>query len=463
MFPPGAASAPLRQVVGVKADGTVVAALSDASIDLSAEADVVSAAVGAQHVVLMHRDGTAAGYGANDDLQCAVDRFFLRPHVEGAFLIGFRPGLTIAEATTVLKALTGSETASFTKEDGTAAAPEDRIATGLTANSGEGTPLATVVLMGDVTCDGAIEEADAQAILDYLEKGTELSAAALRAASACTDGDWGKIRSFKATLNGEEKSYYTYTEANRVIAGVNVIRDYAAGTGKIAQYGDWNRATTTEESKFEAAYAENADTVGYIVLEGTNIDYPIMFDRTGEWYYNDHTFDKEKSESAAIYTYYYGYDKNIVVTGHNSRPSGSMFHQLHHLQEFNVGETNCLQKKYCGKELTDLPDFNVYADRVWTVNLYGVETRYEIFAMYETKAPADEEMDWFDNIWWGSHKRTDEAGIQQWIDKQLGLSEVQIDTDVTTEDTFLTVFTCATEHADANQNARLFFFLKRVD
>lgn len=174
---------------------------------------------------------------------------------------------------------------------------------------------------------------------------------------------------------------------------MNVIRDYAAGTGKIAQYGDWNRATTTEESKFEAAYAENADTVGYIVLEGTNIDYPIMFDRTGEWYYNDHTFDKEKSESAAIYTYYYGYDKNIVVTGHNSRPSGSMFHQLHHLQEFNVGETNCLQKKYCGKELTDLPDFNVYADRVWTLNLYGVETHYEIFAMYETKAPADEEMD----------------------------------------------------------------------
>ena len=89
----------------MKADGAVVAALSDASIDLSAEANVVSAAVGAQHVVLMHRDGTAAGYGANDDLQCAVDRFFLRPHVEGAFLIGFRPGMTIAEATTVLKAV----------------------------------------------------------------------------------------------------------------------------------------------------------------------------------------------------------------------------------------------------------------------------------------------------------------------------------------------------------------------
>lgn len=447
-------------VVGVKADGTVVAVLADASIDLSAEKDVVGAAVGTQHIVLMHRDGTAVGYGVNDDLQCAVDRFFLRPHVEGEYLIGFRPGMTIAEATAVLKALTGSETAFFEGEGITDA---DLIKTGLAAYQQEGTPLATVVLMGDVNGDGAITEEDAQAVLDYIEKGQQLSTAALHAARACDDADWGKIEEFTAALNGEKKSYYTYTDANRMIAGVNVIRAYAEGTGKLAQYGDWNRATTAEESKYEEAYAQNEDTVGYITIEGTNIDYPIMFDRTGKWYYNDHTFEKESSESAAIYAYYYGYTKNTVVTGHNSRPSGSMFHQLHHLQEFNVGETNCLQKKYCGKELVDLPDFSVYADRVWTLNLYGVETRYEIFAMYETKAPADAEKDWYDNIWWGSHNRTDDAGIQEWIDKQIGLSEVQIDTTVTTGDTFLTVFTCATEHADANKNARLFFFLKRVD
>ena len=72
-------------------------------------------------------------------------------------------------------------------------------------------------------------------ILDYLQNGQQLSMAALRAAQACDDEDWGKIESFKATIDGEEKSYYTYTDANRMIAGTNVIRAYAAGTGRIAQ------------------------------------------------------------------------------------------------------------------------------------------------------------------------------------------------------------------------------------
>ena len=450
-------------VVGVKADGTVVAALSDASVDLSAEANVVSAAVGAGHIVLMHQDGTAAAYGANDDLQCAVDRFFLRPHAEGEFLIGFRPGMTVAEATPILRAVTGSESASFLKADGSAAAETDLIATGLVACSAENTPAGTVVLMGDVTSDGVIDEADAQAILDYLQNGQQLSMAALRAAQACDDEDWGKIESFKATIDGEEKSYYTYTDANRMIAGTNVIRAYAAGTGRIAQYGDWNRSTTAEESKFETAYAENGDTVGYIALDSTNIDYPIMFDRTGKWYYNNHTFEKKESESASIYAYYYGYSQNNVFTGHNSRPSGSMFHQMHHLQEFNLGETTCMHKKYCGKELTDLPDFNTYANRVWTINLYGVETRYEIFAMYETKAGCSIEDTLYDNAWWGSHKKSTEAEITEWLNKQIGLSEFKFDTTVTAEDTFLTVFTCGNEHDDANKNARLYFFLKRVD
>lgn len=451
-------------VVGVKADGTVVAALSDTTVDLSSETNVVAASVGAQHVVLMHRDGTAAGYGVNDDLQCAVDRFFLRPHVEDQFLIGFRPGMTIAEATPVLKALTGSETAFFAKEDGTAAAETDLIATGLSACTAEGTPLATVVLMGDVNGDGAITEDDAQAIMNYLQEGEQLSVAAMRAARACDDEDWAKIETFKATLDGEEKTYYTYTDANRMIAGVNVIRAYAAGTGTIAQYGDWNRATTTEESKFEACYAENEDTVGYIVIEGTNIDYPIMFDSTGKWYYNNHSFEKEEKEAGSVYAYYYGYGWNNAVTGHNSRPSGSMFHQLHHLQEFNLGETNCLQKKYCDMELADLPDFNVYANRVWTVNLYGVETRYEIFAMYETEAGVSLSDTLYDNAWWGSeNQRTTEEGVQEWIDKQLELSEFAFNANVSPDNTFLTIFTCGNEKVDADEGARLYFFLHRVD
>ena len=141
-----------------------------------------------------------------------------------------------------------------------------------------------------------------------------------------------------------------------------------------------------------------------------------------------------------------------------------MFHQLHHLQEFNLGETNCLQKKYCDMELVDLPDFNVYANRVWTVNLYGVETRYEIFAMYETEAGVSLSDTLYDNAWWGSeNQRTTEEGVQEWIDKQLELSEFAFNANVSPDNTFLTIFTCGNEKVDADEGARLYFFLHRVD
>ena len=455
-------------VVGVRTDGTVLTALVEA-VELPGETDVVDAAVGEKHIVLMHKDGTATAYGENDDLQCTVDRFFLRPYreavasPEGAsyYVYGFRPGMTVGEATPILQAVCASESAYFAKADGAAAADTDLIATGLVAFSGADAPYAEVALMGDVNGDGVIDEADAAAA----EANQGLSALAKRAAQAREDQDWSKIGIVSANIDGTPTNVYTNSEAGSLAEGARVIRAYAAGTGKVSQYGDWHRSAVTES--YEAAYAKNGDTVGYIEINGTNISYPILTKGPSKpkeiWYYNSHTFEGKEAESGSIYPYFYNYGQNNVITGHNSRPSGTMFHQLHHLQEFNLGETHCLHKKNCGKELVDLPDFNVYADRVWTLNLYGVETRYEIFAMYETTAPADLESTWYDNAWWGSHYRTTKEGVQQWIDKQLGLTEFQFDTTVTADDTFATIFTCATEHADADKNARLFYFLKRVD
>ena len=455
-------------VVGIKADGTVAAVLSGEA-DLSTAANVADAAVGAKHVVFMHKDGTVSAYGDNVDLQCAVDQLYLRPHVEqggdaaSSYIIGFRPGMTVAEAGAILKATTGSETACFQKADGTAAADTDLIATGLLACSDAAAPIATVVLMGDVNGDGLIDSTDGDLVQSYVESKSKLEGAFARASRACADNDWSKVIKVTATLHGEEGGFTTLNDINLSVAGMVAIRNYAAGTGRITQYGDWHKEASELNASYKTAYGQNDDTIGYITLDKTNIAYPIMVDYNGKWYYNDHTFEKKSSESASIYAYYYNYQQNNVVTGHNSRPSGSMFHQLHHIQEFNLGESNCVHEKHCGKELVDLPNLNNYAERVWTVNLYGVETRYEIFAMYETKAGCDISETLYDNVWWGDLRPDDEAGVQKWIDKQLSLSEMKFDTEVTTDDTFLTIFTCGNEHSDASKNARLYFFLKRVD
>lgn len=62
-------------------------------------------------------------------------------------------------------------------------------------------------------------------------------------------------------------------------ADKNTIASYIAGTGSIDQFGDKVRGTYTD--KFKSAYDANNDTVGYIEVLGTNVSYPIMFDKTG--------------------------------------------------------------------------------------------------------------------------------------------------------------------------------------
>ena len=90
--------------------------------------------------------------------------------------------------------------------------------------------------------------------------------------------------------------------------------------------------------------------------------------------------------------------------------------------------------------------------------------RYEIFAMYETEAGVSLSDTLYDNAWWGSeNQRTTEEGVQEWIDKKLELSEFAFNANVSPDNTFLTIFTCGNEKVDADEGARLYFFLHRVD
>ncbi len=74
----------------------------------------------------------------------------------------------------------------------------------------------------------------------------------------------------------------------------------------------------------------NPDTVGWIYVNNTNIDYPIVQAKDNDFYLN-HTFDKESNSVGSIFADYrcsfpkLGY--NTVVYGHN-RKDGSMFGTL---------------------------------------------------------------------------------------------------------------------------------------
>ncbi|MEA5058527.1 MAG: class B sortase [Candidatus Pelethousia sp.] len=217
--------------------------------------------------------------------------------------------------------------------------------------------------------------------------------------------------------------------------------------------------------KVEALKAKNSDCIGWIAIPGTNIDKAIMYG--DNWYYANHNEEKKEIESGAIYSHYNSLTQNVVITGHNSRTSKTMFHELHHVQEVNLGKTNCAYSK-CNAVLdkATLPDFSTAAGRTWDISVFGVDAQWEVFSMYEVDAKEPEKTLYY-NTWYPAGKNAftpkDSAEIQEWVDYQIGRSQFDFGVTATPNDQFLTIYTCGDNHDSSTAQSRLYFFLKQVN
>lgn len=84
--------------------------------------------------------------------------------------------------------------------------------------------------------------------------------------------------------------------------------------------------------EYRDAYALNNDLVGWIKIEGTNIDYPVMQTPGNKDYYLKHNFNKERSNWGCVYVRescdVFTPSDNVTIYGHYMQ-DGSMFHDLH--------------------------------------------------------------------------------------------------------------------------------------
>lgn len=114
------------------------------------------------------------------------------------------------------------------------------------------------------------------------------------------------------TLNNEKQEY------NEVLDNVEI-----------------DKSQITEEKtermlQVEALKAENNEIIGWIEIEGTNINYPVLQGKDNE-YYMTHTYQKEHSKNGSIFLDK-NYDwnlpsSNLLIYGHNNR-NGTMFEDL---------------------------------------------------------------------------------------------------------------------------------------
>lgn len=91
------------------------------------------------------------------------------------------------------------------------------------------------------------------------------------------------------------------------------------------------------ELDFDKLFGVNKNTVGWITVPGTSINYPVAQAQDNSFYLN-HSFDKSKNTAGWIFADYRnkfdGTDKNIIIYGHN-RVDSSMFATLKNTQKAN--------------------------------------------------------------------------------------------------------------------------------
>ena len=182
-------------------------------------------------------------------------------------------------------------------------------------------------------------------------------------------------------------------------------------------------------------YEENNDLVGYLIIPGTIINYPVMY--TGDDFYLRKDFNKEYLEDGTLYIDKYNTleprDTNLIIYGHNMNTNGRMFNDL---EKFRDEEFYMNHKTFNYYTLTEKQTYEIVA--VFLSQVYHVNDNvFKYYKFYNAQNEVEME-EYNDNI------------------KRLSLYDTGI--DLKYGDTLLTLSTC--EYSKTN--GRLVVVARRV-
>ncbi|MGN0496735.1 MAG: class B sortase [Lachnospiraceae bacterium] len=178
------------------------------------------------------------------------------------------------------------------------------------------------------------------------------------------------------------------------------------------------------QKKFENLYRQNKDFMGWVTIEDTNVDYPVMYtpnDTENGEYYIHRDFNKEYSSAGTPFI-----DSNcsiepatdnVIIYGHNMN-SGKMFHDIIKYEDKEFYETH---KTF---------EFDT---------IYGDGT-YEVVAIIRAHIlPEDStEFKYYEFVNAGT-----ETEFMEYIDNIKAMSVIDTKTDVKYGDKLITLSTCA--------------------
>ena len=167
---------------------------------------------------------------------------------------------------------------------------------------------------------------------------------------------------------------------------------------------------------FDTLLKDNSDTVGWINVSNTNINYPVVKCSNNDFYLN-HAFDESWNDAGWIFMDYrnnpVSFDRNTIIYGH-SRYDKSMFGSLR----------NVVNKSWYDNTSNHIIKFSTPKENtLWQVfSTYTIEAEEEYI---KTKFDSDQE-------------------YSNWLNKMLKRSKFNYNTTVNKDDKVLTLSSCYT-------------------
>ena len=166
---------------------------------------------------------------------------------------------------------------------------------------------------------------------------------------------------------------------------------------------------------FNKLKEQNKETVAWIKVNNTNIEYPVVKANNNNFYLN-HSFDKSENLAGWIFADYRNKfdntDKNIIIYGHNMR-DGSMFGSLKNILNSDW---------YENEENTNI-----------TLYTENEKCIYKVFSIYKIES----------EDYYIKTEFSNDNEFEQFVNTIMNRSIKKFDIDVSKEDNILTLSTCA--------------------
>lgn len=168
------------------------------------------------------------------------------------------------------------------------------------------------------------------------------------------------------------------------------------------------------EVNFNELLTKNPDTVGWIQVKGTNINYPIV-QTTDNSYYLNHAFDGSKNEAGWVFMDYrndsVNFNQNTIIYAH-SRLTGSMFGSL--------------------KNILNSSWYTNKNNHIIRLSTPTENTMWQVFSVYTIPK---------ESYYITPNFNSNEA-YQEFLNTMKSRSEVEFSAEVNTNDKILTLSTC---------------------